>query len=65
MITFALVKTWPEDLASELAKAQVSAVGDMPPPSNFGLEPPPAFGIRAGGWRCVRAVGFPGEDERS
>jgi ATP/maltotriose-dependent transcriptional regulator MalT len=24
-------------LATELAKAQVSAVGDMPPPSNFGL----------------------------
>jgi hypothetical protein len=25
-------------LATELAKAQVSAIGDMPPPSNFGLK---------------------------
>jgi hypothetical protein len=36
-------------LATELAKAQVSALGDMPPPSNFGLsESAPSLVSRTG-----------------
>jgi hypothetical protein len=31
-------------LAAELAKAQVSALCDMPPPSNFGLRQPAGAG---------------------
>ena len=37
-------------MATELAKAQVSAVGDMPPPSNFGLVPPADGGDYAGAY---------------